>query len=385
MKFFTSEQIDQIRKGFYSAVYFNRTQYVLLNEHNLKIVTMQIFQKQDNQVVCGIDEVVELFQNCAGFFDGKQWMNKFSELTIETLKDGETANAWETVMHITGPYAYFAHLESVYLGILARRTKVATGVRNVVKAARTKPVIFFADRFDYFANQPGDGYAARIGGVSSVATDAQASWIGEKGVGTIPHALIAVNNGDTITAAKQFAKHYPNIPLIVLVDFDNDCVNTSLEVARALGNKLYGVRLDTSEKLIDKSLQNREDHGVAGQEGLPTARTEQGEGAPAGGNALTGPQMLHGVNPQLVKNVRNALTSEGFKKVKIIVSGGFNEDKIKKFEQERTPVDMYGVGSSLLRGHAEFTADIVKVNGEEIAKFGRKFQPSKKLQAIDSK
>ena len=354
MNFFTPEIIDQIRKGFYSAVYFNRTQQILLGEQNLKSVTMQIFQKQDNQVVCGIDEVVELFRTCAGFFENGMWVNKFSELTIETLKDGETTNAWEPVMHVTGPYAYFAHLESVYLGILARRTKVATSVHHVVQASGKKPVIFFADRFDYFANQPGDGYAAKIGGVRSVATDAQASWFGEKGVGTIPHALISANNGDTIAAAEQFAKYYPNTPLIVLVDFDNDCVNTTLTVARALGNKLYGVRLDTSEKLIDKSLQKMTERNFE----------------------------LHGVNSQLVKNVRNALNNEGFDKVKIVVSGGFNQEKITRFEEEKTPVDMYGVGSSLLRGHAEFTADIVKVDGKEISKFGRKFQPSKKLQVI---
>ncbi|MDE2026257.1 MAG: quinolinate phosphoribosyl transferase, partial [Patescibacteria group bacterium] len=359
------------------------TQQVLLNEHNLKTVTMQIFQKQDNQVVCGIEEVLELFRNCAGFFEKETWISKFSELTIETLKDGETTNAWEPVMHISGPYAYFAHLESVYLGILARRTKVATGVRNVVLAAREKPVIFFADRFDYFANQPGDGYAAKIGGVSSVATDAQASWFGEKGVGTIPHALIAINNGDTISAAEQFAKHYPQIPLIVLVDFDNDCVQTSLAVARALGNKLYGVRMDTSEKLIDKSLEIW--NGEKASDSPPELLRSNIPPITDGNEPVTELQNLHGVNPQLVKNVRKALNTEGFDKIKIVVSGGFNAEKIEKFEQQQTPVDMYGVGSSLLRGHAEFTADIVKVDNKEIAKFGRKFQSSKKLQDIDSK
>ena len=395
-EFFTTEQIGQIRNGFYSAVYFNRTQQILLHEHNLTPVTMQIFQKQDNQIICGIDEIIELFRQCSGFFDNGTWINKFPELTFETLTDGTTTNAWETVMHITGPYAYFAHLESVYLGILARRTKVATATKRVVTAAGQKPVIFFADRFDYFLNQPGDGYAAKVGGVAGVATDAQASWFGEKGMGTIPHALIAINNGNTLEAAKQFAKYYPNVPLIVLVDFDNDCVNTSRTVARELKNKLWGVRLDTSEKLIDKSMESslRGVTRLGDPQKLPGLNKvkdaifggeERQDPEIKAKKPATGPRIEQnhlGVNPQLVKNVRTALNQEGFEKVRIVVSGGFTEEKIKKFEQEKTPVDMYGVGSSLLQGHAEFTADIVKVDGKPLAKAGREFRPNKKLQVI---
>ncbi len=372
--------LKDIQQGFYSAAYFNRTQQILLKEQNLTPVTMQIFQKQNNQIVCGIDEIIELFRECTGFFENGTFVKKFNELKIETLKDGEETNEWETVMHITGPYAYFAHLESVYLGILARRTKVATNTKRVVAAANGKSVIFFADRFDYFLNQEGDGYAAKLGGVKGVATDAQASWFGEKGIGTIPHALIAINNGNTVEAAKQFAKYYPDVPLIILVDFDNDCVNTSLEVAKALGNKLWGVRLDTSEKLIDKSLENVI---LNAREALPAGR--QGSSQKEGSSPKAQNDNVHGVNPTLVKNVREALNTHGFSHVKIVVSGGFNEEKIKKFEQQQTPVDMYGVGSSLLRGHAEFTADIVRVGNREIAKVGRKFTPSKKLQVIDSK
>jgi nicotinate phosphoribosyltransferase len=378
MKFFTEEHISKIRSGFYSAVYFNRTQNILLNEENFTPVTMQIFQKQNNQTVCGIDEVIELFHECAGYFDNGPWVNKFSELQIKALHDGDITGEWETVMHITGPYAYFAHLESIYLGILARRTKVATNTKKVVTAAGTKPVMFFADRFDYFLTQEGDGYAAKIGGVQGVATDAQASWFNGKGMGTIPHALIAINNGSEVAAAKQFAKHYPDVPLIVLVDFHNDCVQTSLEVARALGDKLWGVRLDTSEKLIDKSLQNQPVI-LNGSDGSHSIERD------SSAMPQNDKKELHGVNPQLVINVRQALTQEGFDNVKIVVSGGFNQEKIAWFEQEKTPVDIYGVGSSLLRGHAEFTADIVKVENKELAKEGRHFSLSKKLQAIDSK
>lgn len=352
MKFFTEEQIEKIRHGFYSAAYFNRTQHILLKENQLETVTMQVFQK-NNAYICGIQEVVELLKNCVGYFENGDWVNKWEEIEVKAVPDGTWTKPWESIMHITGPYAYFAHLESVYLGILARRTLIASNTKKVVDAARDKQVAFFADRFDYFLNQEGDGYAAKLAGASGVATDAQASLFSQKGIGTIPHALIAMHQGNTISAAKSFIKNYPDVPLIVLVDFENDCVKTSLEVTNALGDKLYGVRIDTSEKLIDVSLQQEKDQ-----------------------------THLYGVCVPLVTNVRQALDTHGFQKVKIIVSGGFTEEKIKKFEQEHAAVDVYGVGSSLLKGNNDFTADIVEVNGKEIAKFGRKFQTSKILQVI---
>src|SRR5207248_2403530 len=147
------------------AVYFNRTQNILLQEKNFKAVTMQIFQKQD-AVLCGVEPVLELLKVATGYFEKNKWRGEWGALKVEGLKDGDLIKPWETIMHITGPYAYFAHLESLYLGILARATKIATNTRNVVEAANGKQVIFFADRFDYFLNQELDGYAAHIGGIS---------------------------------------------------------------------------------------------------------------------------------------------------------------------------------------------------------------------------
>ena len=340
MNFLTHDAIDRIRRDYYSAVYFHRTKELLLAEKNLIPVTMQVFQKNEGAVLCGIDEVIELLKKTTGYWRGNRWVNCRSALTVEALADGDILHAKKPVMHIIGPYAYFAHLESVYLGILARRTLVATNVRKAVNAAKKKPIIFFADRFDYFANQEGDGYAAHIGGATGVCTPAHAArWRG-KPVGTIPHALIAVNGGDTVKAAGQFLKHYPNVPLIVLADYHNDCVGTAITVANALGDRPWGVRLDTSSDVVDVSL----------------VKTSQ-----------------RGVTPELVRFVRLALNNAGHKKVKIIVSGGFTAGKIALFERTQTPIDVYGVGSSLLKGENDFTADIVCVNGKFEAKEGRRF------------
>lgn len=334
--------ISKIRKGYYSALYFNRTKEILLKDKNLKKVTMQIFQK-NNSVLCGIDEVVKLLKIGTGYWLNNKWVNKYKELVIKYLSDGDIICPWESVMHITGPYAYFAHLESLYLGILARRTLIASNARKAIQAAKGKPVIFFADRFDHYLNQEGDGYAAHIGGITTVCTQAHASWWKGKVAGTIPHALIAINNGDTLKSAKLFLKHIKD-NVIVLVDFDNDCINTALKVASALKNKLWGVRIDTAENMKDRSLANKSDN------------------------------KYYGVNPTLIKLLRRKLNNKGFNHVKIVVSGGFNEEKIKYFEKLQTPVNAYGLGSALTKGNNDFTADIVMVEDKKISKNGRYFK-----------
>lgn len=334
MIYWDTATIERIRRGYYSAVYFNRTKYILEQEHDDTMVTMQVSQWNDRSMLCGINEVIELLKVAS---------DKPKTLSIRTLGDGDSIRSREPVMHITGPYVYFAHLESLYLGILARRTLVATNTRRVVEAAKGKPVFFFADRFDDFHNQEGDGYAAHAGGAAGVCTLAHASrWNGVP-IGTIPHALIAVCGGDTMRATQRFAKHIRGVNIVALVDFDNDCVGTSLSVARALGKKLWGVRLDTAGDMIDVSVSSP------------------------------------GVNPTLVRLVRRALNDNGFAHVKILVSGGFTEEKVRMFEKEKAPVDGYGVGSALVHGANDFTADVVKVNGKKIAKAGRAYTPNKRF------
>jgi nicotinate phosphoribosyltransferase len=274
---------------------------------------------------------------------------------VSALYDGDEIEPWETVLLIEGPYDAFAVLETLYLGVLARRTRVGTNTRRVVEAAKPKQVMFFPARHDHWLVQTGDGYAAHIAGAIGVSTDAQASWWGSEGVGTVPHALIAAYSGDTVLASRKFAERMPaGTRLITLVDFENDCVRTSLEVARALGQQLWGVRIDTSETLVDKSI-------------IPQM----------GGFKPTG------VNPQLVRNVRTALDREGFQHVKIVVSGGFTVEKIRQFEEQGVPVDMYGVGSSLFQGRFDFTADVVCVEGQPRGKVGRSYRPNPRLERVE--
>lgn len=337
-----------MRDGYYSDKYFVRAREVLLRSGRNPRVTMQVFQQQ-SAWLGGTDEAIAILKTC--LTGGSRW----ADLEVLALRDGDHVEPRETIMLITGPYAAFAHLETLYLGVLARRTRVATNTRLVVEAAWPKPVMFFPARFDHWLVQTGDGYAAHIAGAIGVSTDAQASWWGSEGIGTVPHALIAAFGGDTVAATVAFADHMdPSVRVISLVDFDNDCVGTSLAVARALDKRLHGVRLDTSESMVDRSI-------VA----------EMGDFDP------------RGVNPQLVRNVRAALDAEGFGHVQIVVSGGFTPEKIRHFENAGVPVDSYGVGSSLFGGRFDFTADIVLLDGHPAAKRGRWFRPNPRLERVD--
>ena len=237
--------VEKIRSGYYSDAYFNFAREALLADGRRPRVLMQVFQKND-AILGGMDEAIAVLKLCSHDWDA---------LDVRALHDGDAIEPWETVLTIEGDYTLFAHLETVYLGVLARRTLVSTNVRRVVEAAAPKPILFFPARHDHWLVQTGDGYAAHVAGAIGVSTDAQSSWWGGRGIGTVPHALIACYGGDTVEAARHFAAWAPeDMNVVVLVDFENDSVRTALEVARALGPKLWGVRLDTSERLVDRSL-----------------------------------------------------------------------------------------------------------------------------------
>lgn len=362
--------VEKIRSGYYTDQYFNYTKAIFEDgKHKSPHVTMQVFQKKD-AVLSGIDEAIAILKQCSGqrMLDGgtmprpaglpTPWFEGWDSLEVHAMKEGDKIRPFEPVMYIEGPYNFFAHLETVYLGTLARRTMISTNVTRVVEAANNKPIWYFPARHDHWAIQTGDGFAAKNAGVVGVSSDAQATWWGGKGMGTVPHALIAAFGGDTASAAVAFGrKYHKKMNISVLVDYENDCGNTAVDVANAMksaGIPLWGVRLDTSESLVDYGLIDKMDQFK------PT-----------------------GVNPELVKHVRTQLDKWGHEDVKIIVSGGFNEAKIREFERLRLPVDAYGVGASLIRGDYAFTADIVEVNGLPQSKVGRKLIDNPRVELVD--
>jgi nicotinate phosphoribosyltransferase len=399
--------LEKIRAGYKSDTYFNRTRGILAREGKPHPVTVQLFQKEEGATVCGVDHVLALLHAGTGRYrdarraeelfeeylrleqqayrlwlnlarcnyrdyeqvDARRfevsaelarlWESGFVDLEVRSLQDGERAAAYEPVVEIRGDLGTFAHLETLLVGALTDGTMIATNTARVVEAAAGKPVLMFGARHQGHESQAGSGYAAWIGGARNVSTDEQGEWWGSRGIGTIPHALIAALDGDTVRATVAFAETFPDLPTVSLVDFDNDSVGTSLEVARALGRRLWGVRLDTAADMIDESVFR------AVRERAEAARGE-----------------TTGVTARLVRAVRDALDAEGFDAVRIVVSGGMTVAKIRGFESEGLPVAAYGVGSELYDragGRFEYTEDVVL----PVAKQGRRYIESGRLQRQD--
>ena len=345
--------VGRIRAGYYSDAYFNSTKELLEAQDHHARVLVQVFQKHES-LLGGIDEALAVLRVGAGHVGPEGiWAPGFDELDVAALYEGDAIAPYETVLTIEGDYALFAHLETVYLGCLARRSLIMRNVRDTVAAAAGKPILFFPARHDHWLVQTGDGWAAHVAGAIGVSTDAQASWWGGRGIGTIPHGLIAAYGGDTVDAARAFAGRFAaDTNVTVLVDFENASLRTAVAVADALGEDLWGVRLDTSERLVDETL------------------------------AELGDESQRGVTVELARRVRAGLDDAGHRHVRIVASGGFDATRIAEFEAAGAPVDAYGVGSSLLRGQNDFTADIVRVDGKPCAKVGREERPNPRLDPV---
>ena len=430
--------IERMRRGWYSDKYFEninrmlialtKEEYTYLGTHhnlptgispeNISVgdieVEMQWFTRRlGNAVVVGVDKALEMLRHCTGYWENGQFIETADKLEVWAVQDGIMTESSDgnpmniqPVIKVRGRYRDFALLETPTLGILTRSSRVATNVYETLMAARGKPVLFFPARFDLHEVQAADGYAYNIAVQRFnmdyshklgpfVSTDAQGDWWGGAGGGTVAHAAIASFLGDTAEAMMEFSRILPaHIPRIALVDFNNDSVRDTLRVLNAMfvkyrelldtGNKeeakkyvLYGVRLDTSGSLRDVSVP-----------------------------PLGDPSLDLGVNPRLVFNVRQALDSasenwdmpeaekeaarEYCRNVKIVVSGGFNPEKIRRFEKLGVPADIYAVGSYLFNNNGstvtDFTADVVrvKIHGEwlDMPKVGRRPRDNPNLERV---
>ncbi len=341
----TFEFDPKLGTGFYAANYFLKTNQIVKTLIPNHVVTMQFFQRSDDIMVCGVDEAIAL-------------IHTFGEhpetLTIQALNDGDLISSGEPVLKITGKYEYFGFLESMIDGILSRRTSAATNTMRVLRAAHGKPVFSMADRQDDYRTQMGDGYASYVAGIRKVSTNAQGHWWGGQGMGTMPHALIQICDGDIKLAAELYHKTYPDAPITALIDYNNDVVTDSVMLARYLKGRLAAVRIDTSIALVDRFFEGKDTRGFD----------------------------PHGVCKELVFGLREALDAAGFPEVKIIVSSGFTAEKIADFERAKTPVDMYGVGGHLVPLIVNFTGDLVNLDGKPQAKVGRHEVMSKRLKKV---
>ena len=429
--------IERMRRGWYSDKYFENINRMLINLslggynysghfHNLPKgisaedidvgdieVEMQWFTRRMGiTTVVGVDKSLAMLRHCTGYFESDKFIDTSDKLEVWAVQDGSIVKYdgdptnIQPVIKVRGRYRDFALLETPSLGILTRSSRVATNVYETLVAASGKPVLFFPARFDVHEVQAADGYAYNIALQrfnrehahalgAFVSTDAQGDWWGGAGGGTVAHAAIASFLGDTAEAMMEFSRILPErIPRIALVDFNNDSVRDTLRVldtmfakyrelvdagnkAEAEKYKLYGVRLDTSGSLRDVSVQ-----------------------------PLGDPALDLGVIPRLVFNVRQGVdhawenwnipeiwkeaAKEYCQSVKIVVSGGFNPEKIRKFEKLEVPVDIYAVGSYLFNNShsttTDYTSDVVrvKIHGEwvDMAKVGRKVGENENLERV---
>src|SRR5436190_7402728 len=311
----------EILSGDSADVYFARAASVLEQEGLDPIVTMEVFARQD-AVLCGIDEAKNLIGHVLADCDP-------GEVQVEALDDGDRIEPKEIVLRIRARYRRFGLYETAILGMLAQSTGWATAARECVDAAAPEPVVSFGARHVHPDITDVLDYAAIVGGCVGASTPAGARLAGLNPTGTMPHSLVLIF-GDTVHAAEAFDRDLDSdVPRIVLVDTFKDEAEEALRVAHALGDRLYGIRLDTP--------------------------SERGR-----------------VTADLVKEVRARLDQEGYAHVKIVVSGGLNPERITYFKDLGAAVDSYAVGSYISGATPiDFTGDIKEIDGRPIAKRGR--------------
>lgn len=312
---------SEILSGDSADVYFARAERILERENLDPMVVMEVFARQE-AVLCGMDEARTLLGTVLADEDSAATM-------VESLDDGDQIGPKEVVLRITGRYRAFGLYETALLGMLSQSTGWATAAREVVQAASPEPVISFGARHVHPDIVDVLDYAAIVGGCVGASTPAGARLAGLNPTGTMPHSLVLII-GDTVDAALAFDREMEaDVPRIVLVDTFRDEAEEALRVAEALGDRLYGIRLDTP--------------------------AERGR-----------------VTADLVKEVRARLDQAGHGAVKIVVSGGLTPDRIRYFKDAGAPVDSFAVGSYISGATPiDFTGDLKEIDGRPIAKRGR--------------
>ena len=311
----------EILSGDSADVYFFRASRILEREGLDPVVTMEVFAREPG-ILCGIDEAKNLLGHVLAPADP-------SEVMVEGLDDGDRFESKEIVLRIEARYRSFGLYETAILGMLAQSTGWATAARECVEVAAPQPVIMFGARHVHPDITDVLDYAAIVGGCVGASTPAGARLAGLNPTGTMPHSLVLIF-GDTVEAALAFDRDLASdVPRIVLVDTFKDEAEEALRVAHALGDRLYGIRLDTP--------------------------VERGR-----------------VTADLVTEVRARLDEEGFPHVRIVVSGGLTPERIRYFKDASAPVDSFAVGSYISGAQPiDFTADIKEIDGRPIAKRGR--------------
>lgn len=305
---------EEIQMGATSDVYFQKGYEVLSRLNLLHIpVVAEIFPQREG-ILAGVDEALSLLE-------GKVQ-------AVWTLEEGAEFSMREVVMRIEGRYGDFGIFETAVLGILAASSGWATAARACRLAVPNHPVSSFGARHVHPAVASVMDRAARVAGLDGVSSILGAKVSGIEPTGTIPHAVILIA-GDTLPVAEQLAElaEAEDLPCVVLVDTFKDECEEALRIARALGPRLKGVRVDT-------------------------------------------PSERGGVTVELVRELRARLDMEGFHDVAIFCSGSLNPERLQALAA--AGASAFGVGHYISSAPPiDMTMDLKEIDGRPVAKRGR--------------
>ncbi|MBC7095383.1 nicotinate phosphoribosyltransferase [Thermococcus sp.] len=317
MKDFYIAHEDDIKSGKTTDVYFIRTKKVLEEKGIHKkvfadITTTSLPKGWKWGVLAGVEEVAKLLEG--------------HPVNVYSMPEGTIFHPYEPVMQIEGYYEEFGIFETALLGMLSQASGIATAALRTKIAAKFKPVYSFGIRHMHPAIAPMIDRSAFIGGCDGVSGVLGAEMIGEKAVGTMPHALI-LTVGDQVKAWKYFDEIMPpEVPRTALVDTLCDEKFEAVMAAETLGERLNAVRLDT-------------------------------------------PSSRRGNFKRIVEEVRWELDLRGYEHVKIFLSGGLDEESLKELADV---ADAFGVGGSIASAKpVDFSLDIVEVEGKPLTKRGK--------------
>lgn len=308
---------EDIIEGKITDIYFERTLKILKAKGINKTVKAEFFAKTLPDewpwaVLAGMEEAAYLLKSLP--------------VKVRAMKEGTIFYPYEPVMEIEGRYQDFCVYETAILGLICQASGVATKAARFKRLAGDRLVVSFGARRMHPVLAPMIERNAYIGGCDGVAVVKSGELIGEDAMGTMPHALI-ICMGSTVEAIKAFDEIMaPEIKRVALIDTFLDEKFECLNVAEAMGNKLYAVRFDT-----------------------PSSRR---------GNFF-----------RILEEARWELDLRGFKDVKFFVSGGIKEDDLPAINPL---VDGYGIGTSISNAPVvDFAMDIMEVEGIPLAKRGK--------------
>ncbi|GMV97789.1 MAG: hypothetical protein HRF43_19840 [Phycisphaerae bacterium] len=349
-----------------SDEYFNRSLDTVAGTPRESMpVCYAVFCRQAG-VMCGVADIVDLLtDHCKG------------PVTLRGKTDGEPFAPGEVVLTLEGPFGELVTLETLYLGILSL-SAAAGNMAAIVEAAgpEVKVIDMAARHYPPELTAP-IALAAAVGGARGTSTQAGHAAVLERfGVGgdhicvgarspvefklygSIPHALNAVFEGGSIESAAAYHAACPDVPLTVLLDFEGCERDVCAEAVARFGSALEAVRLDTPANRIHQGGHDRPTRA------LEMRILSQAPDRRAAQEALDRYGFGPGVTIEAVYAIRDLLDSLGARSTRIVVSSGFDLEKVRAFRACRAPMDVIGTGSWVRFG--VFTSDIVRVfeNGQ---------------------